>query len=742
MSTKVSIIDIEKLTKFFKNMILLEVWRLEYRIRNLIEYLGRRIFPFIFSGLGGITVALLYGYEITIVNETETISSALLAFAAMLGSFVILVSTLAMTPIQNSMANLTPMIRQFLNKDFPSQLSFFLIALLSLLLMSLSVLPEDTLSSDLKFLIGLFVTFVAFDLVRLYQRSTLRLMEPTRAIDLLVVQTNKYLKRCRRGINEFIKLQFENPESQGTRLLISKAYKDHGVEKFLEKCFSDISEVARRAVKSGDLSTCERSLNALLEVFFRYIHVRKETISLLPDVGSFGMTRTTDTRPLVISLLENLRKIGNEAVANNDENVCQALIKTHESLGCLFVSIGIKDYDEYEESSPDTSMIIGYMDKFVISGLKAGMEDVALTAAYAIKKMAISARPNVRHEHFYGTAIEKLAALCMVSYATNKGPIADEISKSLMFLSQRVIAENHFQKDYIIQEIFRRYELILPLSMKNPQAFLSTMDAYSTTGDHSFLKITELTLQLYADTVEEKLKDGQTEFRIHDVECIMRKIFDHLREVGSKVTFTDDMTLGNVIQYIKHAGQLLFRLRNWSLIDEQDRKIFDDLIGRFSALFGWFFSADKRFSLQNVTEAADAVAYLGILAIKEQMENLPVSCFRSLTNLFEKTYMQHKNQYHRGDVLVKVWILRVYAEKANCTELVSAIDEFLKEPVRGMEAEELADVLNGLENRKGHLEDRLNEWNRGYRLGDNAEDLLYDLLNDDGAPNVSDEDKA
>lgn len=733
MDIRENLIDVDGLKMFFKNMIKIETWRLENYIRNGFTKLWEWIFPFLFSLIGIVTVSILFIFKTSIISENQIMSSALLAFAAMLGSFVILVSTLAMTPIQNSMTHLTPMIRQFLNKDIPSQVSFFLIALLSLLLMSLSVLPSDTISLELKFLIGLFVTFVAFDLVRLYQRSTLKLMEPTRAIDLLVKQTHRYLIRCKRGINEFIRLQVSNPESQEVRMLIANAYKNHGVDRYIEKCFSDISEVARRAVKAGDLSTCERSLNALLEVFFKYIEVRKETISLLPEVGSFGITRTTDTRPLVISLLESLRKIGNEAVSSKDENVCQALIKTHESLGCLFVSIGIKDYDNYEESSPDTSMIIGYMDKLVLSGLKAGMEDVALTAAYAIRNMAIRAKQNVRHEHFYGTAIEKLSTLCMVSYATNKGPVAGEISKSLMFLARRVIVENHFQKKYILQEIFRRYELILPLSMKNPQVFFSTMDAYSTTGDYSFLKITELSLQLYADTIEGKLKEGEVKFKIHDLECVMCEVLVHLREIASKVTFTDDMVLWSIVQYIKHAGQLLFNLRSWSLIDEQDRHTLDSLIGRFSGLTGWFFSTDKKFTLQNAMEAADVVAYLGILAVKEQIEEVYLGCFKTLSSLFEKTHLQHKNPYSR-DVIIKMWILKIYADKMNNAELTLLISKFLDEPIKGIEADELVEILNGLENRKGHLEDRLNEWHGGYRIGDKAEDLLYELLND---PNTS-----
>ena len=75
--------------------------------------------------------------------------------------------------------------------------------------------------------------------------------------------------------------------------------------------------------------------------------------------------------------------------------------------------------------------------------------------------------------------------------------------------------------------------------------------------------------------------------------------------------------------------------------------------------------------------------------------------------------------------------MELYGEKRKMNGLVSEIDRILANPVEGLQAEELAAIQDALENRKGHLDDDLNQHNRLLRSGD-ATDILYELLAEGG----------
>ena len=252
--------------------------------------------------------------------------------------------------------------------------------------------------------------------------------------------------------------------------------------------------------------------------------------------------------------------------------------------------------------------------------------------------MVVEARENVQYEEFYGTAIQKLTNLIMAFYGLNKAPLANEISRNLTTIAVKVVAENHYQKEFILGEILNQYRIIFPISMKLAQgAFFTTIDTYSITGRPSILSIVEMILNRYRNDLDKSATDADGHrtrvFHVGDLSNNLSKIFDHFRELGSSVTFSDDMSLWNIIATIKHTGELLFALRADKKVPAPDIKTTDALIHRCSVLPGWLFTETKPFTIKNATDAADAIASIGLLAMKNEIQSVPDSCVRTIQSI-------------------------------------------------------------------------------------------------------------
>lgn len=706
------------------NLIWSEKRKLLKSIKDAPLYIWNQLNQIAFTCLGILASTLIINCQIKLTVDNQTISGLIIASAALLGSFVVLASTLSIIPIQNAMNLLTPNLRNYLNQNRRIQAPFSLIAIFGVFLLVLAATADSVFNNKIKIALNILLVASSFDLIRMYRRGILFLMEPGNVLRLHYKDWLKYFQRVNEEAESIIKSRIEEPSEEKISYAKAQLFDQWSLEEEIKNYISEVSTVTINIIKRGDYIIAVESISSLIKAYLNYINLRDHTIVTGGNISHYGLSRSSSIGGSVVFLLENLKGINIQAVAINDENLSIAIVKAVKDLGIYLSRTTVLSENNTEECVPELSMVVAYLDECLKASLKLEMHDVGLEIGRAIENIALYSKKNIRNEAFYGGAITTLTSLCILFYVKKKPALADTVSANLITLAYKVILENHFQKRFIFKHVLQQFQYLLPMSMESGAGLDSTISIYKVTGAPSIPNLVETLFEKLAKSKKNELEEGDS-LSFPELYLVIEEIYEHFRTIGEEVEFKSHMVLWHIIYFIKNTQKRLFN--TWEIMNDDlsTREKIEELINRLIFLPGCFFNKKREPFLNNVVDSADYLAYIALISLDANLFSHAVNATNSLISIFKKTNCFVPNNYDKADVLVKLEIIRIYSEKCNKVKILTLIDKFFQNPY--IDDIDWENVSSCLENRKGHLQEFLNSYNE-HGNGDSSRSFLKYLL--------------
>ncbi len=672
-----------------------------------------------------------------LLGHIESPNAIFLAIGGLIGTVLALVFSLSIIPIQNAAANLTQSVIKLYSRD---RLSKYIFSTLSIFcLSSFLMVFGNSMGISKPILLTVDFLFIAFsfDLLRLYHRHVISLLESDKGINKLRDSIKKKISWFQGKISFLAKIRSlfltkEDKKKLPLNQLESFLYINlsHVVYGF-RLLVNELAEIALKAVARSEVSRAQLAIFAMSDVACHYVTVRKNNLRIQGEPGVAGMlgVKGSDIDDLLSPIYEHFKDISRSAVSSRNETTSLHSIRALSQLAIHLTTLESPAYRKH--SVPLTHMSIAYMGVCIEAAQRQGLDDVPHQGAGNLLEITKNAPKNVDICDIYLPVLNELNKIALAFLVSNKDTLLNSCIEKIMTVSHHAVYNKHFRAADVIGDITKKLEVLLPIALSYEKIYGSKFLGQPLTPAYDLSNQRSLGYLIARATEMIKKDEKRTHVNPYgNFIDINEKIQGHLYDIGKNNEFGDSFILWHILHTIKHIAKIFIQLVEKPVThDPAFLEKLTECFSRYCSFFWLAFDEKKTVNYTQAQEACDISGYIGLNFFRLKKQDIVKFCIDNIAtiassykNISEKE--ERYNEFNIADLLMPLWHLYLAAEHAGGTETTKLINEKLKEFDVFKNSSKEAEAF---ENRKRHLQRDFSEglhWSRN----DKSIGILRELL--------------
>jgi hypothetical protein len=696
-------------------------------LKEFASALLKRMRSFKITLIGVALTFILYIPAIQRAITTFNVYAELfIAVGGMLGTVIALVFSISILGVQRAAETFAPSISELYRQDKGTHIIYFVLVILCLTSFVLSVDGVvGGVSHGKLFPILVLGVSLSFDLLRLHYNRIGQLMDAGVAVQLLRDEVLKKISRNQQQTSRQAEAHLRSltagrniDEASRQKALLEVVGRLHlnnsTFGEFLNQRIGDLTEIARKAIARGELSTAEAAISTLTRITISYLKTREDNLILYPAPNAplSGIIKS-DADFSLDFLYDRLIRINKTAIASKEEMASIKVISSFADIsGYLMSSSG----NMYKLSWAP----LGSIGTCVRDAQVNGFNDAALRTSRELVNLTGRLSKDNLDYHTYLFLIDRWVEIAGLSLYSKAGPVGNEVLKNLMILPHFILHEKPILLEYILRHLLPKLYELTPLMFSNEDMADNPYAPYAMTYERSLGYLVEGGKSLIGKDKAHWVNPYSGFIELNE------KISSHLRNVAERFDICGSRLIWHFAQTIQFIAEVHLELIANPVTDRKDW--LEELVRQvpwYLSTFWVAFKTSKHIDRHFAYEVCDNTAQIGMAFYVEGYREVTMSavnCISSVVNSYSRPEIK-ANPYDVADSLIALWHIRILAESRNDTELVRSIDDEIKRlPV--MSGEQANLYGEALENRKGHLLRALWE----YSPLDDATSLLRKLL--------------
>jgi hypothetical protein len=644
----------------------------------------------------------------------------------MFGTVIALVFSISILSVQRAAETFAPSISELYRQDRGTHIIYFVLVMLCLTSFVLSVdgivggLPHEKLFPLLVLGISL-----SFDLLRLHYNRIGQLMDAGVAVQLLRDEVLKRISRNHQQTSRQAETHLRSltagrniGEASRQKALLEVVGRIHlnnsTFREFLNQRVGDLTEIARKAIARGEVSTAEAAISTLTRITISYLKTREDNLILYPAPNAplSGIIKS-DADFSLDYLYDRLVRINKTAIASKEEIVSIKVISSFAYISGYLMS---RSGNMYKLSwSP-----LGSIGTCVRDAQANGFHDTALRTSRELVNLTGRLSKDNLDYHTYLFLIDRWIEIAGLSLYSKAGAVGNEVLKDLMILPHFILNEKPILLKYILRNLLPKLHELTPLMISNEDMADNPYSPYAMTYERSIGYLVEGGKTLIGKDNADWVNPYSNFIELNE------QISSHLRNVAERFDICGSRLIWHFAQTIQFIAEVHLELIANPVTDSKDW--LEELVRQvpwYLSTFWAAFKSSRRIERHFAYEVCDTTAKIGMAFYVEgyrEVTRSAVNCISSVVSSYSRPEI-NANQYDVADSLIALWHIRILAESRDDSELVRSIDdEIEKLPI--MSGEQSSLYKEALENRKNHLLHSLGE----YSPLDDATSLLMKLL--------------
>lgn len=696
-------------------------------LKEFASALLKRMRSFKITLIGVALTFILYIPAIQRAITTFNVYAELfIAVGGMLGTVIALVFSISILSVQRAAETFAPSISELYRQDRGTHIIYFVLVILCLTSFVLSVDGVvGGVSHGKLFPILVLGVSLSFDLLRLHYNRIGQLMDAGVAVQLLRDEVLKKISRNQQQTSRQAEAHLRSltagqniDEASRQKALLTVVGQLHlnnsTFREFFNQRIGDLTEIARKAIARGELSTAEAAISTLTRITISYLKTREDNLILYPAPNAplSGIIKSDADFSLEF-LYDRLVRINKTAIASKEE---MASIKVISSFADISGYLMSRSGNMYKLSWAP----LGSIGTCVRDAQANGFHDAALRTSRELVSLTGRLSKDNLDYHTYLFLIDRWVEMASLLLYSKAGPVGNEVLKDLMILPHFILHEKPILLEYILRHILPKMYELTPLMLSNEDMADNPYAPYAMTYERSLGYLVEGGKTLIGKDNADWVNPYSGFIELNE------QIFRHLRNVAEQFDICGSRLIWHFAQTIQFIAEVHLELIANPATENKDW--LEELVRQVPWYLSTFWAAfknSKRIDRHFAYEVCDTTAQIGMAFYVEgyrEVTRSAVNCISSVVNSYSRPEI-NANPYDVADSLIALWHIRILAESRDDSELVGSIDaEIEKLPI--MSGEPAILYKEALENRKNHLLHALGE----YSPLDDATSLLRKLL--------------
>jgi hypothetical protein len=649
-----------------------------FRARQGIERVGTRTFMWANWWPASMVSLLIFVFFVAFVQDTSNLkaSEVNLTCAQVIGAALALILSLSIIPAQRAAEAFSPAVLELYAKD-RWLLGAFLILVLTTaasVLLGTNFLPgmDARISIGLQFLLLGF----SFDALRMFHRRTLDLLKPQTAIQLVIRECTKLLRRVSRFVDRLVRLQAlasGDAPTDASRAIYFSASPISGALRFW---IQQLDEIAHKLISRRDTSAANDIITAMGRIGTQYSEVRRNSLILLPDFDNLFVGGVSDISNVLDPIYDSIHTICEDAAKATNGLVVKHGIQT--VAGMTTHAMTMVHSSNGWKKAPLAFSGCFTLGRCSMIAVQANMGDAVLAAVNGFQNMLLAQKSDVATDELEAQALESLLTLATASYI---GPDAvwGFPAVKVMLLTARADIELRGYRDISTLETVLGYARSLaPLEIAMEKANKRRLQVFPP-YDRSFQASLPALLEMVARRVSVDAARPWIN-PLHEFLKAAEDVRHHYREL-SKTNFENTLAQKWIVESLMAAARV-----HWALLREPPagtENHIDDVDQALRWLISWvprFFPEQNQPPRFHINEAADSLACLGISLLEHDRIESAEGCASAIAALATNTAAQHPQAYIIADLHERLEVLARAADALGKAPAAIAIRAMIQRP--------------------------------------------------------------
>jgi hypothetical protein len=649
------------------------------------------------------------------LTEATDLSGLFLACGALIGTVLALVFSLAIIPVQRAAESFGARLTWVYRDDRAGQFIFVALACFCALSFAAATGVVPIVRGAAFVPVQLLVVAITLDLLRWHHRHVLELLEPGRAVALLLKHIQRYLSQTDSGVRQFAaRLKQAQPPEDGREssqqafeavVYSSSAFTAHASS--LNHWTETLGELASRAVGKGETHTARIAISALAELAQEYMRLRKNNLTLQPK-APFVLGSSIDG--VLTPIYEELRTINTKAVTVRAEATCSDVVRALGSIAAATAGLNARAFQEH--TAPITWFPLGYMKGCSESAQRHGLHDAVLDGCRASLHVVQRTPGEIAAADVYLPAIKGITPIAGSYFAASEGLYGNEVTKCMLHMARDAAEKRHLQLADIVREVLDQMYSLMPLGLVCERSHTGGVlgpplsPAYDLTQETALGHIVARRAEDVTANDSDTGRDRYSEFH-----ALNEPIHEHLWRVADDLDLGSSALVWHITNTIKAICRCYYTLLKEAPSQEADYS--EKLVGQIPSYLSFFWTAFKRAKAidQNYAEhACDELAQIGLYFASlghTKIADVSADNIVSVAQSYHRS-CRGSDSYGIADLLAPVHCLQVYARARNDEALLDAIAAKLNTLPASM-VQNWPAVHQALSRRHKSIEERLHD---------------------------------
>lgn len=614
------------------------------------------------------------------LSKFDGIDNIFLASAGLLGTFLAIVPTLAIIPIQRSVEVFGSSITRLYMRDRVTQIIIISVGGMCILsfLMPIGIISQLSKASLLPIQI-LFIC-ISLDLLRLHQRRVTNFLGPRQAINSLMKEIINHIQSVQKRISRISIIQIKLISLRTTQEIPSQSeienFHYQSIDKYhhwLKKSIDELFEIGTKAIMRGDITTARLVVVSIKQIVIEYVHSRKSNVTIYHEAN---MVFSSQINMVIEPIFQRLEIMNTIALTNKMEFISLSIFENSSDI------INYINQSSDEHSHPNLSSTIwlplGFYKNCLEFSIKINSDEITLQSIRILTNLVLSSPNDTRHDDLYHSCINMLDNTAHSFLQKNNGTLVNETVKEMLKIAYHVLSTNHFQLDNVISLILKSIENMLPISLlleKNSSHFsIPSLTAYDLTNNISLGYLVQFSFRL-----TKPINDDQTWLNPYNEVIRVNKLFyRHFREIADSLQFNDSWFLWNICQTLKHIAHVyLSEIQNPITTNEDHIKELASQLQWFLSFFWSSFKIQTNISINKAEHACDTLAWIGLASIEVKQFDIAISCASNISSIITSYLKLGKSSSRKiANMYMNIWYLILIAEKQNYLSIIPELNKY------------------------------------------------------------------
>lgn len=641
-------------------------------------------------------------------------SEVFLTCAQVIGAALALILSLSIIPAQRAAEAFSPAVLMIYAQDRSIVVAFGILAATT----TLSVLLGTNFLSLLDARISICIQFVllgaSFDALRLFYTRVLDLLIPQTAVQLVIRECMVPLNRVSRDAEKLARIHALTGANAPTSAVRAIYFSQTQISGALRFWIGQLAEIAHKLIARRETSAANDIVSAMGKIGTQYSEARRNSLILLPDFNSLFVGGVSDISHVLDPIYDSIQVICEDAAKAPNELVVKQGIQTvaemtihamtmiHSSKAPLAFSGGFR---------------LGLCSTIAV---KANMGDAVLTAVNGFRAILLNQKSGVNTDDLESQSLESLLNIALASYAASGAVWGFPAVRAILQAARHDIGINGYRDK--LKTVLEYMHFLAPLEVAMEKAgkrTIQTFPAYAIGFEVNIPHLLEMIAHQVKVDAERPWIDPFDDF-LEAAEDIRH----HYREL-SKTDFQNTLLRKWVVDSLIASARVHWALLVQPPAGTEDH--IDDVDKTLGYLISWvsdFFPEKSQPHKMHLTDAADALACLGISLLELDRIETAQGCASAIARLATNSAALHPEPYTLADVQERLEILARAADALGKARAAAFMRALIQKPDTVSDAE-WPHYLKARETRLRQLDERLGDWPR--RSGTFRDDPVAEL---------------